>query len=198
MRNPARGAGAYPWEWIAERVEVDTVFHQGEYLRLSVESPRAGYLYVIDRDWFADGNLGDTSLIFPILGDDNRLLAGKLIDIPADNQAPFKATPKTNQAGEVLSIIVTSSPLGLPISDQPLPISSTRLNEWVEMWDSATERFEMEGGAGRVRTRQERQAAARYGTRQLTRSDPAPQTIFLIAPKNSDAFLFNVKLSYAR
>jgi len=193
-----RGKGADPWGWIAERVEADTVFQAGDHLRFSIESPRAGYLYVIDRDWFTDGSSGATNLIFPMRGDDNRLQAGRLIDIPAQDQAPFKATPEPNQAGEILTIIVTSSPLTLPISDKALPISNTQLVEWEEMWGAMAERFEMRGGTGQVRTRQEQQAAARKGTRQLTRDDPAPQTIYFLAPKNSGAFLFNLKLFYTR
>ena len=189
---------AEPAAWIAERVEADTQFHDGDFLRFSIESPRAGYLYVVDRDWFTNGDLGETSLIFPIQGDDNRLVAGRLIDIPAQDQAPFRATPKPNQAGEILTIIVTSAPLKLPISDQPLPISNTQLTEWEEMWGATTERFELQGGAGRFRTRQEQQAASRKGTRQLTRDDPAPQTIYLLAPRNTGAFLFNLKLRYTK
>jgi hypothetical protein len=185
-------------EWIAERVEADTNFHQGDYLRISIESPRAGHLYVIDRDWFADGSSGDTNLVFPVRGDDNLLQAGRLIDIPAGNQAPFKASPKFNQAGEILTIIVTSTPLRLPISDQPLPISNMQLMEWEGMWGGLTQRFEMAGGAGQVRTKQEEQAAARKGIRQLTRDDPGPQTIYVLTSKSSRAFLFNVNLSYLR
>jgi hypothetical protein len=119
-----------------------------------------------------------------------------LIDIPAENQAPFRASPKPNQAGELLTIIVTSSPLVLPISDKPLQILNTQLMEWEELWGSLTKRFEMDGGVGQTRTRQEQQAAARKGTRQLTRDDPAPQTLYLLTPKNSGGVLFNVKLSY--
>lgn len=189
---------AEPSGWIAERVEADTEFHDGDFLRFSIESPRAGYLYVIDRDWFTNGDLGETSLIFPIQGDDNRLVAGKLIDIPAQDQAPFRATPKPYQAGEMLTIIVTSAPLKLPISHRPLPISNRQLMEWEEMWGGTAERFELQGGAGRVRTKQEQQAASRQGTRQLTRDDPAPQTIYLLAPRNNGAFLFNLKLTYTR
>lgn len=184
-------------QWIAERVEADTVFQKGDYLRLSIESPWAGYLYVIDRDWFADGGVGETKLIFPIQGDDNRLIAGKLIDIPAQNQQPFRANPKANQTGEILTMIVTSSPLSLPISSDPLPISDAQLREWERMWGGLAERFELEGGAGQVRTTEE-QLAGRKGRRQLTRDDPPPQTIYVLATKNRDAFLFNVKLSYAR
>jgi hypothetical protein len=189
---------AEPAAWIAERVEADTEFHDGDFLRFSIESPRAGYLYVIDRDWFTNGDLGETSLIFPIEGDDNRLVAGRLIDIPAQDQAPFRATPKPDQAGEILTIIVTTAPLRLPISHGPLPISNRQLIEWEEMWGGTAERFELQGGAGRVRTRQEQQAASRKGTRQLTRDDPAPQTIYLVAPRNNGAFLFDLKLFYTR
>jgi hypothetical protein len=187
-----------PLGWIAERVEADTEFHEGDYLRLSIESPRAGYLYVIDRDWFSDGRSGETNLIFPIRGDDNRLQAGKLIDIPAPDQTPFQATPKAHQVGEILTIIVSSSPLELTISEKPLPITSSQLVQWEEMWGGTTTRFEMENGAGQVRTSHEQQAAARRGTRQLTRDDPPPQTIYLIPSKVSGAFLFNVKLSYRK
>ena len=187
-----------PSGWIAERVEADSEFHEGEYLRLSIESPRAGYLYVIDRDWLTHGNEGETNLIFPVRGDDNRLLAGRLIDVPAQNQAPFKATPKPNQLGEILTIIVTSSPLGLAISDKPLPISNTQLVAWEKMWGGVAERFELENGTGQVRTTEEQQAAAPRGIRQLTRDDPPPQTIYVLATRNGSAFLLNVKLSYTR
>lgn len=184
--------------WVAERVEAETQFREGDYLRLSIESPQAGYLYVIDRDWLRDGDLGETSLVFPIRGDDNRLHAGKLIDIPGPNQAPFRAMPKTNQLGEILTIIITSSPLDLAISEVPLPISSAQLSEWQERWGGATRRFEMVNGTGQVRTLHEEQAAARKGTRQLTRDDPSPQTIYLVTTKDQTGVLFNVKLSYAR
>lgn len=45
-------------EWVPERVETDTVFREGDHVRLSIESPRPGYLYVVDRDLFSDGTMG--------------------------------------------------------------------------------------------------------------------------------------------
>jgi Domain of unknown function (DUF4384) len=183
----------------ATRVEADTQFHEGDLLRLSIELPRTGYLYVIDRDWFADGSPGgETNLIFPVRGEDNRLEAGKLIDIPADNRAPFKATPKPNQAGEMLTIIVTSAPLSLPLSKEYLPVSSTQLAEWERKWSGMTERFEMNGGVGQTRTLQEQEAASPTGSRQLTRDDPAPQTIYFLTPRSGDGLFFNLLLSYVR
>jgi hypothetical protein len=196
-QRPSINKGAEP-AWIAERVEADTEFLEGDYLRLSIESPRAGYLYVIDRDWLREGNWGETNLIFPLRGDDNRLHAGKLIDIPGQTQAPFQATPKANQLGEILTIIVTSSPLELPISNEPLPISNAQLMEWERMWGGPTKHFELENGVGQTRTTEEQQAADRKGTRQLTREDPPPQTIFVLANRNRDAILFKVNLAYGR
>jgi hypothetical protein len=184
---------------IATRVEADTKFHEGDFIRLSIESPRTGYLYVIDRDWFSDNRPGaETNLIFPHRGEDNRLEAGKLIDIPAQDYAPFKASPKANQAGEMLTIIVTSSPLSLTLSEDPLPVSSTQLAEWERKWSGMTERFEMNGGVGQTRTIEEQQAATSTGNRQLTRDDPPPQTIYYLAPRSSDGLFFNLLLAYVR
>ena len=77
---------ARPTEWTPQRIEADTPLKVGERVRLSIESPRAGYLYVIDREQYADGSYGDAYLIFPTLrtrGGDNEVRPGKLIDIPA-------------------------------------------------------------------------------------------------------------------
>ena len=183
---------------VARRVEADTEFHEGDLLRLSIESPRDGYLYVIDRDWFTDNSSGETKLIFPMSGEDNRLEAGKLIDIPAEHDQPFKASPKPGQAGEMLTIIITSSPLSLPLAKSELPISTGQFAEWERMWSGMTERFEMNDGAGAVRTIEEQQAASPTGIRQLTRNDPPPQTIYLLKPRSGNGLLFNLLLSYVK
>ncbi len=185
-------------ERVSRRVEADTKFHEGDLLRISIESPLAGYLYIVDRDWFTNGSGGETNLIFPVRGEDNRLKPGKLIDIPTENEASFKATPKPNQAGEMLTIIVTSSPLQLPLSNDPLPITNTQLSDWEKRWSAITDRYEMNDGAGLTRTIAEQQAVATGGTRQLTRDDPSPQTIYRLVPKNRDGVLFNLLLSYVQ
>ena len=185
-------------ERVSRRVEADTKFHEGDLLRISIESPLAGYLYIVDRDWFTDGSGGETNLIFPVRGEDNRLKPGKLIDIPTEDEASFKATPKPNQTGEMLTIIVALSPLQLPLSNNPLPITNTQLSDWEKRWSAITDRYEMNDGAGQTRTIEEQQAAATGGTRQLTRDDPSPQTIYRLVPKNRDGVLFNLMLSYVR
>ena len=186
------------WQWISKRVAADTKFKDGEVIRLSFESPRAGYLYVINRDALTDGSYGATKLIFPVRGEDNSLEAGKLIDIPAEDQPPFRASPSARQAGELLTILVTSEPLPLLLTDVELPLSSGQLIEWEAKWGGLAQRFDMSGGVGQVRTDAEQQAASRKRARELTRADPAPQTIFVVSPRNNDGLLFNLMLSYIR
>jgi hypothetical protein len=184
-------------EWIPERIEADTLIRAGNRVRLSIESPHTGYLYVVNRDEFAGGRSGAINLIFPLAGEDNRVYAGRLIDIPSP-ESSMKANPAPNQSGEVLSIIVSSKPLNLPLSDNVLPISSAQLSEWERVWGGDTEMWEMEGGAGETWTVAEQQAAAKTGRRQLTRDDPPPQTIYRVSTSDIKAMLVNVRLRYGK
>ena len=181
--------------WIPQRVASDTVLRGGDRVRISIESPRDGYLYVVDRDEFADGRSGAINLIFPLAGEDNHVYAGRLIDIPSPDGS-LKANPAPNQSGEILSIIVSDKPLSLPLTSDVLPISRAQLQEWEKTWGGATEIWEMEGGAGEAWTPQEKAAAAKNGTRQLTRDDPPPQTIYRVSTSDNQAMLVNVRLKY--
>lgn len=187
--------------WRAERVDADAIFREGDYVRISVESPRTGYLYVVDRDLFADGTTGGAMLIYPWSGTDNQLLPGRLIDIPAQEDDPSYFVARltaANQVGELLTFIVTSMPLDLPISNEPFEIAPRQIRDWENMWGGVSERFEMEGGAGEAWTREEQQAAAKKGTRQLTRDDPSPQTIFQVTTTDPKAVLVHLRLRYGK
>jgi hypothetical protein len=190
------------WGWVAERVEADAVFHEGDNVRISVESPHAGYLYVVDRDLFADGSTGRALLIYPWRGADNQLVPGRLVDIPAQEDDPSYFAARltaANQVGELLTFIVTSVPLTLPISDDPLQIATDQIRDWEKQWGGASERFELEGGAGEAWTPEEQQAAAKNVTRQLTREDPLPQTIYRVATTtDTKGLLVNVRLRYGK
>lgn len=188
-------------QWIAERVEGDAMFREGDHVRLSVESQHAGYLYVVNRDTFADGTIGDAMLIYPWTGIDNQVSPGRLVDIPAQDDEPSYFTARltsANQIGELLTFIVTTSPLDLPIADNPIKIANAQIANWEKTWGGESERFELEGGAGEVWTIEEQQAAAKKGARQLTRNDPVPQTIYRVSTRNKNALLVNVRLRYAK
>ena len=190
-------------ELVPERVEAGTSFREGDQVRLSIESAQPGYLYVVDRELLVDGSTGPAMLIYPWAGmpTGNEAGPGKLIDIPAQEDSPSYFTARRsspNHAGEILIVIVTSSPLNLPISDKPLEISDAELKRWEKLWGGQTEHFEMEGGAGESWTTQEQQAATSTGGRQLTREDPAPQTIYRVFVTDKKGVLVNVRLLYGR
>ena len=84
------------------------------------------------------------------------------------------------------------------LADKPLPVSASDLSQWERSLGGFTERYEMEGGAGELWTRKEQQAARKDRTRQLTRDDPAPQTIYRVFTDNKKGILVNLVLKYAK
>jgi hypothetical protein len=192
-------------EWTPERIEADTPLNIGDRVRLTIESPRPGFLYIIDREQYADGSFGEPMMIFPTLrtrGGDNRVAPGKLIDIPAqeDQYSYFTAQPTGNrrdQVAEVLTIILVSQPLPVQIGEQPLKITNTQVASWEKIWGGAAERLELVDGAGRAWTKEEKLAGA-ANSRQLTQAGPPPQTVYRVARKSGGPLLVTVPLRYAR
>jgi Domain of unknown function (DUF4384) len=199
---PARESGGGNW-WTPERTQADTLFRIGERVRLSIESPRTGYLYVIDREQYADGTLGEPSVIFPTLrarGGDNRVSAGVLVEIPAqEDRVPYfnLTRHRADQVGELLTVLVTPEPIAeIKIGPEQHKLSQAEVREWERLWAAPeTELFEMEGGAGAAWTEEERRAAGRGG-RSLTQEEPTPQTIYRVRVKAGAPLLVTVPLSY--
>ncbi len=197
--------GSKQSEWTPERIEADTPLKVGDRVRLTIESPRPGFLYIIDREQFAGGSLGEPMLIFPTLrtrGGDNRVAPGKLIDIPAqeDQYSYFTAQPageRRDQIAEVLTIILVTQPLTLQIGELPLKLSSTQVTGWEKLWGGTAERLELIGGAGRTWTNDEKAAGAAKG-RQLTQAGPPPQTVYQVTRRAGGQLLVTVPLRYAR
>lgn len=192
-------------QWVAERIEAGTPLQIGDRVRITIESPRPGYLYIIDREQYADGSFGEAMLIFPTLntrGGDNRVAPGRLIDIPAqeDQYSYFTAQPageRRDQIAEVLTIILVPQPLPLQIGPQPLRIAQTELASWEGLWGGVTERLDLVNGAGQTWTNEEKLAGAARG-RQLTQAGPPPQTVYRVARKAGGSLLVTVPLRYAR
>ncbi len=191
-------------EWTPERIAANTPLSLGERLRFSFEAPRAGYLYVIDREQYANGSTGEPTLIFPTTrtrGGDNRVEPGKLIEIPGQDDRPNYFTlrqSRADQAGELLTVIVSAQPLpGLEIGAQALQLSANQVRQWEQQWGAQTETFEMAGGAGKTWTKAEQEAGA-GGTRQLTQEEPGPQTIYRVAVKADAPLLVKVGLRYGK
>src|SRR5689334_16307908 len=188
-------------EWVPERISATTRLSQGERLRISVEAVRAGYVYIIDREQYADGSHGEPYLIFPTNrtgGGDNQVAIGRLLDIPAqDDSPPFFVMKKSrpDHVAEMLSVIVTPTRLeGVNITDKALKLSDEQVASWEKEWGSSVGRMEM-AMAGQPWTKEEKDAR----TRALTASAPPPQLVFYRPSiKPTEPMFVKLRLAYGK
>jgi hypothetical protein len=197
--------GAESVEWLPERVSSDARLAEGDRIRMSVEAARTGYLYVIDREQYADGTQGEPYLIFPptrTRGGDNSVKAGRVMEIPSQDDNPPYFTLKRSRAehvGESVTVLVTPTPIeGLQIGEKMQRLPDEKVATWEKAWGAQAGRLELENGAGKQWTRQEKEAGA-DGTRSLSEDEPAPQTIYYRPGASSTVpVLVKVQLQYAR
>jgi hypothetical protein len=186
-------------EYTPERIEADSPLNAGDRVRLTIEVPRTGFLYVIDREQYADGTFGPAYLIYPnwqTRQGDNAVAAGRLIEIPDQRDRPnhFRVRrSRPDQTSELLNVFVTPKPLeGIRIQKPAAQISDAQLAEWEKSYGVAAERFELEGGAGKAWTPAEKNAAATAGL--LTRDDAAPQTLYRVQARPGEALLLKLPI----
>jgi hypothetical protein len=191
-----------PTEWTLERIEEGTPLLPGQRVRLSIESlTRSGYLYVIDREQYADGSLGDPVLIFPTqkTSDANYVKAGRLIYIPSAS-GKFRIKPSEGpkaHIGEVVTILVSSQPLITAdrLSAKAIKLPRQQVESWDKQWGAKATRFVMDGGAGEAMTEKE-QAAGASNSQELTQDDPVPQTVYRVAIKAEYPLILSVPLKF--
>ena len=194
--------GSESMEWTPERVSANATLTEGDRVRVSIESPQTGYLYVIDREQYANKQLGEPYLIFPttrVRNGDNAVTAGRLIELPTQDDQPNFFTlrsTKAGESGELLTLLVTEKPIeGLTIGQKPLALTEEQVAAWQKQWGKPVEQLEMVGGVGKTWTKAEQQAGA-DGTRLLTQDDPGPQTIYRVATRTEEPVLVTVGLRY--
>jgi hypothetical protein len=190
-------------DWVPERVASSSSLRAGDRVRLSVESPQPGYLYVIDRERYASGERGDPYLIFPTSrthGADNRVTGGRLIDIPGQDDRPSFFSlrqSRPDQTEEELTMLLTTEPIaGLQIGPKALPLTKEQVTQWEKQFGAGkVETFELAGGTGKTWTRAEQQAGADV-SRLLTQDHPPPQTIYRVDGGTGE-LMVKVRLHYS-
>ena len=188
--------------WMPERVDAGQKLALGDRVRLSFETPRTGYLYVLDREEYADGTYSDTYLIFPTRrpsGSDNAVKAGRLIEIPSRDDRPHYFTvrqSRPDQVAEVLSAIVSEKPLlDLPLATGPTKLPNDLLTRWDAEWGSSVEQVVPARDEARSWSAAEQQAGAEP-TRLLTQDDAPPQTIYRVRTRPGRPVLVHIRLPY--
>ena len=196
-------------EAMLEQVEASTTLNVGSRVRIGIESlTRDGFLYVIDREQFANGLYGVPQLIFPTLRTrkgNNRVRTNELILIPRP-PSYLKINPSstgTKQVAEVLTIIISPVPLTLPapLTERVLTLDATQIKTWEKQWGATVNTLEMVGGKGQttsVKTQDGTKSLDQEGKESvmLTNDDSLPQTIYRATIKRGDALLVTVPLRF--
>lgn len=202
---------------IAERVPTDTPFKMGDKVRFAVESSDAGYLYIIDRETFADGTFGDPILLFPESEqDDNQIGPGMLFDLPDQREEDpppyflFEKRSKGNSVltGDMLTVIVSPKPLvfetdkmtgKIKDDDALVAMESVAEVEIFNRTDKADRIFsnaEAEASCGpKTRSLAREKSGSRPCTRQLFREESAPQALYRVKGQAGQPAVAFVRLS---
>jgi hypothetical protein len=190
-------------DWMPERVAAGAPLAEGQKVRISAEAAEEGYLYVIDRDEYADGSKGTPYLIFPTLrtrGGDNHVGAGVVIEIPAqDDNPPYFKVERTrpDQVHEVLTLLITPKPLAeVKIERQRQKLSEEDVTGWEKRWKAKSYKLEDTANQGKAYTATEKQAAR--GEKLLTNQDPLPQTMYRVDCKSGEPVMLDVQLKIAK
>jgi hypothetical protein len=186
-------------EWTPERVAAGSALSEGQKVRLSIESAEPGYLYIIDRDQYADGTSSPPTLIFPTLKirrGAGRVTPGMVVEVPdAEDNPPYFRVKRSrpDQISEVLTILVSPKPIpGLVIGEKPLRLTDAQVTSWEKQWNAKVYKLEAKGLEGNAYTNAEKEAGS--GAKLLTGTDPVPQTMFRIESRPGDPVLLQLPL----
>ena len=190
-------------ELTPERVAASTPLAEGEKVRVSAESAQEGYLYIIDRDEYADGTKGDPYLIFPTLktrGGDNHVAPGMVLEIPSEDDTPpyFEVRrSRPDQTNEVLTFLIAPQPLTeLKIGRRRQKLTNQQVAAWEKQWKAKSYKLEDAAHEGKVYTVKEKLAAR--GDILLSKQDPLPQTMYRVDGKKGDPVMLDLQLRIAK
>jgi hypothetical protein len=179
-------------EMTPERADPAAEFADGELLRLSVEVPVEGYLYIIDREQYVDGTTSAPYLIFPSqqdVGKNDKGVPGRLLFVPneKDDFELKRIDPGSpTKAAELLTVILSPTPLKelapLAPNEETRKLDPQQFASWMDAWKARTWRFEQQGGLSAIITRAERAAGA-AGHTTMTDEDALPQTVYHVGRK---------------
>ena len=191
----------------ATRIEDNSALSTGERVRLGLESlSHSAFVYIIDREQFADGTLGDPYLLFPtrnINGGKNWAQPGMQVQLPrAEGCFCVKSrNPQKLLVADNLIVVMSPTPL-LDLSEigqTEIPLPS-KLAGFLRLANQAkTYRGSLQGGSGLTLTSQEQLAGSKGlvdTAPVLTQSDLPPQNFYQSAIARGNSAVFSFALRY--
>jgi hypothetical protein len=198
----------------AVRVDSDSQLREGDLIQISVEAPQDGFLYVIDREQYADENqvtYGAHYLIFPTARTNkgfNHVGPGVLINFPAmtDDPSYFELVRSRDQhVAEELTFVISPTPIkwrGEEEEDsKQIKLDEKQYQDFAKQMRAQTGRIEFTGGIGKAQTPAEAEAAKSStsdGTKRLKHNSPPPQSIYRVAREPKESFFVIVLLRIGR
>jgi|GEM_PF-1567830 len=191
----------------ATRVDDNVPLNNGERVRLGLESlAQSGYVYIIDREQFADGSMGEGFLIFPTRKIDsgkNWAQPGQQIHLPRAGGC-FCVKSRNSQkilVADVLTVVLSQTPLlrEEEIGGDAIPIPISLISFLGRADKEKTFRGILRGGSGLAQTAQEQSAGAKglFDTAPiLTQGDLPPQSFYQSLVPIGKVAVFNFSLQY--
>jgi Domain of unknown function (DUF4384) len=188
-----------------ERLDPDAALAVGDSVRIGVESlTHPGYLYIIDREKYADGTYGSPTLVYPTLryrNGDNYVRPGDVTFLPGPGrEITISSDSARKQSAEELTIIVSPTRL-IDVSQlqmEQIMVSPNQLLEWIKKWSAEEIQLDQVGAAGLGMTAAERAAGADQpkglNEHPLSQSDPLPQTMLEMKIKRGSPMITTVTL----
>jgi len=199
-------------EMVSERI-ADSI-SDGDRIYLGIESltgeflpDRGGFLYVINREQYADGTFGRARLIFPTLltyGGNNRAKPGQPIVLPRPKGEPFivnRSRSRSDHIAETYTIILSPREFQLPkpLSDEAIVLPDNWVADWDKQYGGRMSQATLRGGVGQTRTKREQAVGSRDTVdtaKPLTRDEPLPQICYRGAVRIGDPAMVTVALRF--
>lgn len=195
----------------AEGVRADdsSAFSTGERVRLALESlSHDGFIYIINREQFADNTFGDPYLIFPtrnIYKGNNYARPGLQIQLPRA-QGCFcvkSRNPQKALVADNLVVIISPQPLltSAEIGAKEIPLPAKLAKYLIRADKERAHRGALKDGVGLTQTPAESQAGSKglFDTEPaLTQDDLPPQNFYQSQVPRGTAAVFSVNLRYAK
>lgn len=197
-------------ESAAERI--DDYITNGDRLYLGIESltgdfmpDKGGYLYVINREQYADGSFGRARLIFPTLhtyDGNNRVKPGQPIVLPRAKGEPFRVNrSRADQVAETFVIILSPWAFQLPqaLGEKAMVLPDDLIAGWQTQYGERMYRARLRGALGETRTRREQDIGRREiidAAESLTQNESLPQTCYRRAVPGGNPVMLTVDLRF--
>jgi hypothetical protein len=190
---------AEPEEYTPVRIPLRDALRIGTKFWLGIEASRSGYLYVIDRELFAQGRLGDPFLVFPtarIRDGGNSISNGNLVRLPGEGANPpywVLAPGAADYQGEMVTVILAPRPVPeLWSQADRAPIDPQWLAAYEKAWGAPVAHvFREDAGAFAA-------PAELTQSPMLGRADPPPEDIYRLDVKPGRPVVMSVPITLRR